>query len=317
MKIINRKEHILDEVLQGILLAQQDTYIRLDNEFSYILHRKDIKDRKVQIVVSGGAGKGPLFEGFVGEGLADAMVIGEFDCAPNAYALYDTAKRIERGKGILFLTNNYAGDYLNNDMAMDLLFNDGIDAKLVLSSDDMFSAKGEAKENRGGLSGIGILTKIAAEAANQGHSLEKVYSITQKANDRMRSMAVCVNESTNKLEIGAGFSGEAPALIEDFVSADQLAKGCVKCALQEFEEYEKQRIYFMVNRMRKMTYAEGYIVLISMKKALEASGCIPLGASVGGYFDAYESNGCIITILAADEELESYLKPVKGYDFTI
>lgn len=317
MKIINDKEKILDEVLQGILFAQKDTYIRVENEFSYILHRKDMEEGKVQIILSGGAGKGPLFEGFVGKDLADAMVIGEFDCAPNAYALYDTAKRIEKGKGVLFLTNNYSGDYLNNDMAMELLTNDGVPSKLILVSDDMFSAKGEGKESRGGLSGIGMLTKIASEAANQGLTLEEIYTIIQKANDRMRSITVCINEQTNQLEYGAGFSGEAPSIVEDFISADQLAERVVEFTLKELKKYESNQIYFMVNRMCRMSYVEGYVVLVAIKKALEASGCTVSGAAVGGYYDIYHSNGCIVTILAADAEMEQFIKTVKGYDFTI
>ncbi len=317
MKIINEKEGILDDVLQGIMFTQQGTYIRMENEFSYMLHRKDIKNQKVQVILNGGAGKGPLFEGFVGKGLADAMVIGEFDCAPNAYALYEIGKKIERGKGILFLANNYSGDYLNNDMAMELLSAEGIRSGLILASDDMFSAKGERKENRGGLSGIGMLTKIASEAAGNGLSLKELYRVTQEANCRMRSMAVCVSEETNKIQIGAGFSGEAPSIAEDFISADQLAETVIECGMEELKAYENSKIFFTVNRMREMTYVEGYVVLMSMKRALEKRGYAIGGAAAGCYYDAYDSNGCIVTVLAANAEIERYIKTVNGYDFTI
>lgn len=318
MKIINEEEKILDDVLQGIMYSQQDTYVRMNNEFSYLLHKKDIEDNKVQIILSGGAGRGPLFEGFVGKGLADAMVIGDFNCAPNAYALYEIAKKIERKKGILFITNNYSGDYLNNDMAMELLSTEGINSKLILVSDDMFSAKGETKESRGGLSGIGMLTKIAAEAAGNGLSLEEVFEITQEANCRMRSLTVCINEETNQIEIGAGFSGEAPSIKAEFISANQLAEKAVECAMEELkEDYKNDKIYFTVNRMCKMTYVEGYVVLMSMKRALEKSGYTVGGAAVGSYYDVYDSNGCILTMLVASAEIERYIKTVKGYDFTI
>ncbi len=317
MKIINNKEEVLGEVLEGIMFTQPDAYIRMINEFSYILYRKNMDDKKVKIIASGGAGRGPLFEGFAGEGLADAVVTGDFNCAPNAYALYDVARTIDRGRGILFLTNNYAGDYLNNDMAVELLSKEGISSGMVLVSDDIFSARGEPKDKRGGLSGIGILIKIASAAAEDGLSLEEVLRITQKANDRIRTAAVCMNDDLDLMEFGAGFSGEAPVITEKFQSADRLAESAIEKIMGELDSYQGGRIYLNVNRMRQMMYVEGYVVLMSLKRKLEKKGYSLIGASVGGYYDAYDANGCIISLLSADSELEKYIKPAKGYDFTI
>ena len=58
-------------------------------------------------------------------------------------------------------------------------------------------------------------------------------------------------------------------------------------------------------------------MLQSLVKELEMRRYSVESSSVGGYFDAFESNGCIVSVLACDEELEMLMRQVKGYDFTI
>lgn len=116
MKLINSVEIALDEMIKGILLAQPQEFERIDNDYSYALIRKKRVADRIRIMVNGGGGWGPMFPGFVGEGLADAMVHGDFNCAPNAWLIYETAYRIHTGKGVCY------------------------------ASDDVCSAKGEEKE---------------------------------------------------------------------------------------------------------------------------------------------------------------------------
>lgn len=317
LKIINQKEHVLDELIDGIMDAEPNKFVRVENQHSYTLHKKDIKDDRVQIIISGGGGYGPLFPGFVGDGLADAVCHGDFDCAPNAYAIYEVAKKIHRGKGIFFLTNNFAGDFLNNDMAQELLLAEGIKSKVCYVSDDVFSAKGEGKENRGGLFGVGLLMKIAAKLADQGATLDEMFRVVEKANDRLRTATFVLNEKDGKMELGAGFSNEPPVVIKDFKSASDMAEQVTSYLLNELKDYPTSNIYFSINRMYKMTYVEGYVVLNSVKKALESKGYNVAGCSVGSYFNAFNEKGCIISVLAADEELDKYIGPISGYDFTI
>ncbi|MEM1483799.1 dihydroxyacetone kinase subunit DhaK [Oscillospiraceae bacterium PP1C4] len=316
-EIFNQKTTAFKELISGILSAQPDDFVEIENLYSYTLHKKRIMDDRVQIVISGGGGYGALFPGFVGEGLADAVCQGDFDCAPNAYALYEVAKAVHRKKGILFLANHFTGDFLNNDMAQELLEGDNICSKACYVSDDLFSSRGEPKEKRGGLCGIALLIKIAASAADRGLGLEEVYRIVQKANDRLRSVTVCLNQQKRQMEFGPGFSGEAPAVVMSYQSADDLVQNALVFLLSELEEYPDSPLYFTINRMAGMSYLEGYIILQSVKSQLEASGHVVNGCSVGSYFNAFDSNGCIISVLAADDEIAQYIRPVSGYDFTI
>ena len=314
IRIINQKTAALEEALDGVMAAQPDDFVRPKSLYCHSLLKKDIVDDKVQIITASGGCTGPLFGGFVGEGLADAVCYGDFDCAPNAYALYDIAKTVNRKKGVLFLANNFVGDYLNVDMAQELLRNEGIDSRACYVSDDLFSARGEPKENRGGLCGIGLLIKIAAGVSNAGFGLEDAYRIVQKANDRLRSVTITLKE--DQMEFGTGFSGEPPVIVKTFSSADDLVKNCLEYIMEELD-YTSPKLYFTVNRLRMMSYMEGYIVLASVKRQLEELGHTVVGCSVGSYFDVLGSTGCMISVLAADDELERYLAPVSAYDFTI
>ena len=177
LELLNARDRALDESMKGIFAAQPDEFVRLPGEYSYTLYRKRLKRDRVQIVISGGGGAGPLFPGFVADGLADAISHGDFGCAPNAYSLYEVGKAIHQGKGILYMTNNFAGDFLNNDMAQELLVTEGIPAKVAYASDDIFSAQGEPKEKRGGLSGIGLMMKAASGAADRGMGLDEVLAV--------------------------------------------------------------------------------------------------------------------------------------------
>jgi dihydroxyacetone kinase len=38
---------------------------------------------------------------------------------------------------------------------------------------------------------------------------------------------------------------------------------------------------------------------------------------VGTYFDVFDSNGCMISLLAVDEEMKACLGKASGYDFTV
>ena len=59
----------------------------------------------------------------------------------------DAATAANGGAGVLFMYGNYAGDVMNFDMASEMLGMDGIEARTVLTTDDIASAPhGQARE---------------------------------------------------------------------------------------------------------------------------------------------------------------------------
>lgn len=316
MWIWNSEETALREALEGILYAEPGIYEKLDTKYGCGLFRKHLPEDQVRVIVDGGGGYGPMWAGFARQGLADAAVHGEFNCAPNAYVLYEMAKTIDAGKGVLFLCNHFMGDYLNNDMALELLEHEGIRARACYISDDVCSCIGEEKEARGGLHGIAQVAKLASAAAARGDSLEEVWRLAEKGNERLRSVTMKVEEE-GKLLVGPGFSGEPPVESVPFESADQLVSLAVDRLLAELEPYGPKEVFLCINRLRRMCFTEGFVVLRAAVRYLQKKGIAVYGSSVGTYFDVFDSNGCMISLLAVDEEMKACLGNASGYDFTV
>ncbi|MDR1058184.1 MAG: dihydroxyacetone kinase subunit DhaK [Treponema sp.] len=302
---------------EAIMAAQPGAYKQIRTPSSYNLYRCGIPPDRVAVIVSGGGGTGPLFPGFAGPGLADAAIAGDFDTAPSAYTLYEMARTIHQGRGVLILTNKYTGDFLNNDMAQELLRTEHIDSRVCYANEDIFGVSDEPIENRGGMFGVGILVKVAAAAADAGLDLDEVYRITRKAADRMRCVTVRLNEDTNCVEFGAGFSGEEPKLVFPYRGMEDMAARIEETVMKELAAYSPKAVSIAVNRMQVLTFLEGLAIMNSLKKHFEKKGYRVSGCSAGGYFSAFFGPGCIVTVSAPDDELLRYMPVVKGYDFTI
>ncbi|MDC7289652.1 dihydroxyacetone kinase subunit DhaK [Blautia schinkii] len=315
MRVWNSRKSAHEEALQGMMLASPGKFVRLPSDYGYGLYRANLPEKKVRIIINGGGGYGPMWAGFADEGLADAMVHGNFDSAPNAFVLYEMAKTIDCGCGVLFLTNHFMGDYLNNDMAVELLAHDGIDARLCCISDDILSCEGEAKENRGGLHGIGQVCKICAAAAHDGLSLEEVWRLAEKANSRLRSLSVNIREE--KMFFGEGFSGEPAVKTAAYQGVDRMAEEACKILLTEMEQWKEDTFYLSVNSHCSVGYTETFVMLNAVAVKLKECGIRLEGCAAGTYFDVFEGSGCMISLLACDEELRRYVRPVKGYGFVI
>ncbi|MBV8472800.1 MAG: dihydroxyacetone kinase subunit DhaK, partial [Hyphomicrobiales bacterium] len=98
---------------------------------------------KVAIVVGGGSGHYPAFAGYVGAGLADAAVAGDIFASPSTRAIARIGRLAHRGGGVIFGFGNYAGDVLNFGAAARRLTAEGIDARILLVTDDVASAPAE------------------------------------------------------------------------------------------------------------------------------------------------------------------------------
>lgn len=111
-KRLMNKEDALEKKVLGMMDARPGIFRRLESLYSYALYRNEIDVERVQVIANGGGGYGPLFLGFLGEGLADATCEGNFDTAPNAYALYDLAKTLGGKKRCVYAFKSFCGRFL-------------------------------------------------------------------------------------------------------------------------------------------------------------------------------------------------------------
>lgn len=236
-----------------------------------VLIKRTATPEHFAVIVSGGSGNGPLFPGYVGEGLADAAVIGGPFSAPNAYAIYEAGKLVGRENGVLLLYNNFAGDYLNNDMAEELLEMEGIRVESVVSNDDIASALGEPRENRSGRSGIALLIKLAGAYAMAKIELSEAAVLLREANTRLATISMHMNADQTQITYGAGFSGEPPMRVETHMDMERAAQEIATMLLEDLAPTDDETFFLLVNRLRLTSYSDSYIMANLVTTALSAT----------------------------------------------
>ena len=287
------------------------------SEPSAVLLKREPTPDRVAVIISGGGSNGPFIPGFVGEGLADAAVVGPPYTAPSAYALYEAGKAIG-GQGVLLLYNNFMGDYLNNDMADELLRLDGYQVEQVLCRDDMGTAIGEPRENRGGRIAIAYLIKIAAKAAKEGKSLREVARLVRKAEARCSTLSLVVSPGSSFISFGKGISGEPGFRSRENATVAGAAEETMRLLVEDVKPRSGERVYMLINRLRLTSYSDSFVMAGLMERSLRAM-CPVAQVRVGGYMQVTDTYGYTVTLLCADDEIAPYLEgePVCGDGFLL
>lgn len=316
-KIINASENIVEEMLTGYLSAYKRYFNRVGdlNAFTYTGRRKN----KVSIVIGGGTGHEPLFSGFAGKGLADAVVCGNIFAAPNPQLIHETAKSVDEGKGILFIYGCYAGDNMNFDMGEELCEFDGIRTAHVRVWDDCASAPKERKESRRGIAGDVFVIKIAGAAADAGLSLDEVVRITEKARDNINTIGLAtspgsipgLNKPTFELgeddiEFGMGLHGEQGIERTKMQPAAKLVERMYGAIREEMQLTAGQEIAVLVNGLGSTTLLELNIVYHDLDKLMQKDALVVYDSVINQFCTCQEMGGFSITILKLDKELKQY-----------
>ena len=115
-KFINNPENLTTEALDGLAAAHKDIIYR--GEGNMIINKALDGAERVTIVTQGGSGHEPALSGFVGEGMVDISVVGDVFAAPGPQACVDAIKLADKGKGVLYIVLNHAGDMLTGNLTM-------------------------------------------------------------------------------------------------------------------------------------------------------------------------------------------------------
>ena len=318
-KIINDPYKVVDEMVEGIVLAHYDI-LKFANNNKRAVVRKDapIKD-KVGILIGGGSGHEPAFVGYVGKGLADGAAIGNVFASPSPDPIVDSTKAISGGKGVVYMYGNYAGDIMNFDMAAELCAAENIPVKTVLVTDDIASAPIDNKKDRRGVAGDFYVFKIAGAAADKGLDINEVCRLAEKANDNTLSMGVALGPCSlphtlepsfiledNEMEIGLGIHGEAGVRKGEIKSADEITTELMNIILKELNNASKVSV--LVNGLGSTPLMELYIMFKKVKEILDKNKIEIHSSFVGEYVTSLEMNGASITLLKLDEELQPLLE---------
>lgn len=316
-KIINDPANCAAELLDGLIEAYDGEMVKAGRACIVKAH---IPDGKVALLVGGGSGHEPIYHGLVGHNLADGAACGDIFAAPPPDIVLDGTKAVHRGKGVLYLYGNYAGDVLNFDMGAELAAEEGIEVRTVLIHDDVCSAPPDRKEERRGIAGLVPIVKIAGAAAATVDSLDELVRITTRARDNTRSVGVSMAPGSipatgkptfeigdDEIGLGMGIHGEKGVGLIPMTTADDLAPKMLDLLFGDDLPFNAgDEIILFVNSLGSTTMMELLIILRRVKQVLREKGIVVHDTIVGPLVTCQEMAGFSLSLTKLDDELKRY-----------
>lgn len=317
-KFINDPSNLTQELLEGLALSNQDI-IELTEGTRLVVNKK-LKDAdRVTIVTLGGTGHEPAISGFVGEGMVDISVPGDIFAAPGPQPCFEAIKMADKGKGVLFVVLNHAGDMLTANLTMKMVKKTGLNVIKVVTQDDVANAPRENADDRRGLVGCVPLYKIAGAAAAEGKSLEEVAAIAQKFADNMATIAVAAKGATHPstggviaeldeddMEIGMGQHGEGGGGRMSLKTADETSQIMLDALLKDLDIKTGEKLLVVINGTGATTLMEQLIIFRKCYNYLKEKGIEIAANAVGELLTVQEQAGFQMMIARMDDELIHY-----------
>ncbi len=318
-KIINHPEQVVQEMLEGLVLAYPNE-LKLLEGTSVIVRQDAPVQNKVGVISGGGSGHEPAHAGYVGKGMLDAAVCGEVFTSPTPDQIFEAIKAVNSGKGVFLVIKNYTGDVMNFEMAAELAEAEGIPVESVIVNDDVAVEDSTYTTGRRGIAGTVFVHKIAGAKAEQGASLAEIKAVAEKVVNNVRSMGMALTPCTvpaagkpgfelgeNEMEVGIGIHGEPGIERKPIATADEIAETLTSHILEDMEFKENDEVAVMINGMGATPEMELFIVNRKVQQLLKEKGINVHETFVGNYMTSLEMAGCSVTLLKLDEELKELL----------
>ena len=317
-KLINNPKDIVNELVDGYIAANSSIVKRI-GQYTITARKELPVQGKIAIVTGGGSGHEPLFEEFVGKGMADAAAHGQIFASPSSAIILEAIKASEGGKGVLLVVANYAGDVLNFEMAQEMAIDEGLKVDNVKINDDISSGPKEDRSGRRGTTGIPLALKIAGAASQSDIEFGKLKAIVQKAIDNTRSLGVSLSSCTlpetglatfsleeGMMEFGMGLHGEAGIKKVDIMTADETTSTILDLIINDLPFENGDEVVALINGYGSTTKMEMYIVARKVHQYLPQKGMAVHATHIGEFCTSQEMAGISITLMKLDDELKKY-----------
>lgn len=272
-------------------------------------------DPQVAVVIGGGSGHYPAFCGTVGPGFAHGAVVGNIFTSPSAAQAYSVGRAADQGRGVIFSFGNYAGDVMNFGIAAERLRADGIDARIVVVTDDVASA--DEPQRRRGIAGDFTVFKAMGAAAAEGHDIDEVERLGRAANDATRTLGVAFSGCTmpgedeplftvpdGHLGLGPGIHGEPGIRDVGMLPAYDLAAMLVDDVVKYAPDAAGRRVGVILNGLGTTKYEELFLLWGHVAPRLREAGYEIVEPEVGELVTSLDMGGCSLTLMWLDDELE-------------
>ena len=316
-KFMNNPTDLTKELLEGFAVANADRVELKANNL--VINKKLSQADRVTIVTLGGAGHEPALSGFVGEGMLDVSVVGDIFAAPSAQACMEALKLADRGKGVLFVVLNHAGDMLTGNMTMKQATQAGMKVKKLVTQEDIANAPRANSDDRRGLVGCIPTYKIAGAAAAAGKSLDEVHAVADRFATNMATLAVAVRGATHpstggviadlsedEMEIGMGQHGEGGGGRQTMKTADETAKIMVDALLTDLSIKSGEKVMLILNGTGATTLMELFIVYRKCVSYLKEKDVTIVANHIGELLTVQEQAGFQMFMARMDDELLGY-----------
>lgn len=320
-KLINDPLKCADELLEGLVEAYDGECIKVGRRS---IVKTQIPDGKVALLVGGGTGHEPIYHGLVGKNLADGAACGDIFAAPSPDIVLEATQAVDKGKGVLYLYGNYAGDVMNFDIGAEDAEDEDIEVRTVLIWDDVCSAPPTAKHNRRGIAGLVPIVKLAGAASQSAASLDELEAVAKKAVLQTRSVGVSMSPGSipatgkptfelgeDMVGLGMGIHGEPGVAEIAMTTADELTPKMLELIFEDFEKDEEvealaegDEIVFFVNSLGATTMMECLICLRKAKQILNDRGIKVYDTMVGPLVTCQEMTGISFSVTRLDDELK-------------
>jgi dihydroxyacetone kinase-like protein len=318
-KFVNDPFDVVDEMLEGFLDVYSSYVRKLESARTVVRVDAPIRG-KVGVITGGGSGHKPAFIGFIGKGMLDAVAVGEIFTSPPPISVFEAARAVNGGKGVVFLLGNYSGDVMNFGLAAEMCREEGIPVVQVIATDDVGSGPKEKASNRRGVVGEFLAWKIAGAKAEAGGSLEEVRAVAEKVNQMTRTLGVALTPCTvpakgtptftlaeDEMEYAVGHHGEPGTAKIKMRSADEITEMMVKEVLEDLPFRSGDEVAVLINGLGATPQLELFICYRKVKEILEQKKIKVYKPFVGQFFTALEMAGFSVTLMKLDEELKTLL----------
>lgn len=273
-------------------------------------------------------------------GMLHAACPGEVFTSPTPDQMYEAARAVDGGAGVLFIVKNYTGDVLNFETAAELAHADGIQVQSILIDDDVAVKDSLYTAGRRGVGTTVLAEKIVGAAAEAGYNLEQCADLCRKVNQYGRSMGVALTSCTvpaagkptfdlgdDEIEIGIGIHGEPGQKRMKMATVDEITEMMALEILDDkpyartVREWDNDAgdwtdkelvdapfqagdsVIAFVNSMGGTPVSELYAVYRKLAQVCAGKGITIVRNLIGPYITSLEMQGCSITLLKADDEI--------------
>ena len=246
-QFMNKRENIVTEAIDGVILASGGRLARLDGyPHIRVVVRADWDKSRVALVSGGGSGHEPAHAGFVGAGMLTAAVCGDVFASPSVDAVLAGILAVTGPAGCLLIVKNYTGDRLNFGLAAERARAFGL--KVSAWSSSMTTSRCPTCRKRAGWRARCLSTRSPDIWQRQGQDLAAVTRAAERVIAGTRSIGMSLDTCTvpgsakedriakGKAELGLGIHGEPGFEQIDFTDAEQAMAAMIEKLASETED---------------------------------------------------------------------------------